>query len=89
MRALLLLACALALPGLASAQTNGGNAAHLPSYTNRSGPLTQNVHWSQRLSSWIPSFRTTSTRATSINDIPNPETNGRAYINGFGFRRMR
>ena len=96
MRASLLaavVAAVLAVAGPASAQNtyggqSGSSTSALPSYANRGGNLTSNTHWASKITSWIPTFRSPTTPGT-LTGWPNPDTDGRAYMATFGFRRMR
>ena len=98
MRAYALLAAvaaALALAGDASAQApagqGGSNGGNLPSYAGRVGGLTNNLHWTSKITGWLPSFRSAPPRQGSMNmsQIPDPDAAGRQYLSAFGFRRYR
>ncbi len=97
MRTFVLLAAIVAAQAFASsadAQVFGtppqSTGANTPNYGRPNLNTADTMTWSQRLYSWMPGFReNVAARPGAQTNFPDPDKNAKAYLQGFGFRRLR
>jgi hypothetical protein len=75
--------------GVFGKATPMGAGANTPNYSRPNLSTGDTIHWSRRLFEWMPGFRENTNRPGTLTGFPDPDKNTKAYLQGFGYRRLR